>query len=67
MHARAYLRASTAEQDATREQVEAFAAERGLPIVGTYMENELGVARPARALPAASGLQAGRRASGRAS
>jgi DNA invertase Pin-like site-specific DNA recombinase len=44
MHARAYLRASTAEQDASRarEQVEAFAADRGLPIVGTYVENESG-------------------------
>ena len=50
MHARAYLRASTAEQDATRarEQVEAFAAELGLLIVGTYVENESGakLARP---------------------
>jgi DNA invertase Pin-like site-specific DNA recombinase len=50
MNARAYLRASTAEQDASRarEQVEAFAAERGLPIVGTYAENESGakLARP---------------------
>jgi DNA invertase Pin-like site-specific DNA recombinase len=50
MHARAYLRASTAEQDASRAraQVEAFAAERGLPIVGTYVENESGakLARP---------------------
>jgi DNA invertase Pin-like site-specific DNA recombinase len=50
MHARAYLRASTVEQDASRarEQVEAFAAERGLPIVGTYVENESGakLARP---------------------
>jgi DNA invertase Pin-like site-specific DNA recombinase len=44
VHARAYLRASTAEQDASRarEQVETFAAERGLPIVGTYVENESG-------------------------
>ena len=44
MHARAYLRASTVEQDAgrAREQVQAFAAERGLPIVGTYVENESG-------------------------
>jgi DNA invertase Pin-like site-specific DNA recombinase len=42
MNARAYLRASTNEQDASRarQQVEAFAAERGLPIVGTYVENE---------------------------
>lgn len=50
MHARAYLRASTDEQDASRarEQVQAFAAERGLPIVGTYVENESGakLARP---------------------
>ena len=50
MHARAYLRASTTEQDASRarQQVEAFAAERGLPIVGTYVENESGakLARP---------------------
>jgi DNA invertase Pin-like site-specific DNA recombinase len=50
MNARAYLRASTDEQDASRarRQVEAFAAERGLPIVGTYMENESGakLARP---------------------
>jgi DNA invertase Pin-like site-specific DNA recombinase len=50
MHARAYLRASTVEQDASRarEQIEAFAAERGLPIVGTYVENESGakLARP---------------------
>jgi DNA invertase Pin-like site-specific DNA recombinase len=38
MHARAL----TAQQDATRarEQVEAFAVERGLPIVGTYIESE---------------------------
>jgi DNA invertase Pin-like site-specific DNA recombinase len=44
MHARAYLRASTVEQDASRarEQVEAFAAERGLPIVGWFIENESG-------------------------
>ena len=42
MHARAYLRASTGEQDASRAraQIEDFAAERGLPIVGTYVENE---------------------------
>jgi DNA invertase Pin-like site-specific DNA recombinase len=41
---RPYLRASTTEQDASRarQQVEAFAAERGLPIVGTYVENESG-------------------------
>jgi DNA invertase Pin-like site-specific DNA recombinase len=50
MNSRAYLRASTSEQDAerARKQVEAFAAERGLPIVGTYVENESGakLARP---------------------
>ena len=50
MNARAYLRATTDEQDAgrAREQVEAFAAKRGLPIVGTYVENESGakLARP---------------------
>ena len=50
MHARAYLRASTVEQDASRarEMVEAFAAERELPIVGTYVKNESGakLARP---------------------
>src|ERR1700746_2362209 len=47
---RAYLRASTDEQDATRarEQLEAFATERGLQIVATYVENESGakLARP---------------------
>jgi DNA invertase Pin-like site-specific DNA recombinase len=43
-HARAYLRASSIEQDATRarQQVEAFAAEHGLQIVGTYTENDSG-------------------------
>ena len=50
MNARAYARASTDEQDAerARHQVEAFAAERGLPIAGTYVENESGakLARP---------------------
>ncbi len=50
MIARSYLRASTDEQDATRakEQVEAFAAEHGLMIVGTYTEHESGakLARP---------------------
>jgi DNA invertase Pin-like site-specific DNA recombinase len=50
MNARAYLRASSQEQDAqrAREQVEAFAAERGLNIVGTYVENDSGakLARP---------------------
>src|SRR5881397_1188157 len=47
---RAYLQASTVEQDATRarEQLEAFAAERGLRIAGWYVENESGrkLARP---------------------
>src|ERR1700760_1063455 len=50
MLARAYLRASTSEQDATRAQaqIEAFAAEHKLNIVGTYVENESGakLARP---------------------
>jgi DNA invertase Pin-like site-specific DNA recombinase len=50
MNARAYLRASTDEQDAerAREQVEAFATERSLPVVGWYAENESGakLARP---------------------
>jgi DNA invertase Pin-like site-specific DNA recombinase len=43
-HARAYLRASGIEQDATRarQQVDAFAAEHGLTIVGWYIENESG-------------------------
>src|SRR3954454_6096429 len=50
MLARAYLRASTSEQDATRarNQVEGFAAERALRIAGWYVENESGakLARP---------------------
>ena len=50
MHARAYLRASTDEQDASRarQDVDTFAAEHGLPIVGWYVENESGakLARP---------------------
>ncbi|MCQ1772880.1 recombinase family protein [Neorhizobium galegae] len=50
MLARAYLRASTDEQDATRAraQLEAFAEERGLIIASTYIENESGakLARP---------------------
>jgi DNA invertase Pin-like site-specific DNA recombinase len=49
-YVRAYLRASTDEQDATRarEQVETFATERGLQIVAWYVENESGakLARP---------------------
>jgi DNA invertase Pin-like site-specific DNA recombinase len=47
---RAYLRASTDEQDAgrARSQVEAFAAERGMQIATWYVENESGakLARP---------------------
>jgi DNA invertase Pin-like site-specific DNA recombinase len=44
MHARAYLRASSIEQDATRarQQVDAFAADHGLTIVGWHIENESG-------------------------
>jgi DNA invertase Pin-like site-specific DNA recombinase len=47
---RIYLRASTSSQDAerARAQVEAFAAEHGLTIAATYVENESGasLARP---------------------
>ena len=50
MFVRAYLRASTAEQDATRAraQLDAFAVERGLLIAACYVENESGtkLARP---------------------
>lgn len=50
MFVRAYLRASTAEQDATRATaaLEAFVAERGLRIAARYIENESGakLARP---------------------
>ena len=50
MFVRAYLRASTSEQDATRPRavLDAFAAERGLTIAATYVENESGakLARP---------------------
>lgn len=44
MFVRAYLRASTKEQDAARARadLEAFAAERGLTIAATYLENESG-------------------------
>ena len=49
-YVRAYLRASTSEQDANlaRAQVEAFAAEHHLQIVSWYTENESGakLARP---------------------
>ena len=43
-YVRAYLRASTDEQDANRarEQLKAFAAERGVEIVAWYVENESG-------------------------
>jgi DNA invertase Pin-like site-specific DNA recombinase len=50
MFVRAYLRASTNEQDASRakDQLKAFAAERGLSIAACYVENESGakLARP---------------------
>ena len=50
MFVRAYLRASTDEQDATRARVQltAFAAERRLKIAAWYVENESGakLARP---------------------
>jgi DNA invertase Pin-like site-specific DNA recombinase len=44
MFIRAYLRASTAEQDASRAKadLDAFAAERGLRIAAYYIENESG-------------------------
>ena len=44
MHIRAYLRASTKEQDARRakKDLEAFCRERGLKIASTYVENESG-------------------------
>jgi DNA invertase Pin-like site-specific DNA recombinase len=50
MFVRAYLRASTDEQDASRakDQLKAFAAERDLSIAACYVENESGakLARP---------------------
>jgi DNA invertase Pin-like site-specific DNA recombinase len=50
MFVRAYLRASTTEQDASRakEQLKAFVADRGLTIAACYTENESGakLARP---------------------
>lgn len=50
MFVRAYLRASTADQDAerARAQLEAFVTERGLHIASWYVENESGstLARP---------------------
>lgn len=41
MKAHLYLRASTADQDANRAKamLEAFAAEKGLTVIGTYSEN----------------------------
>lgn len=44
MHVRAYLRASTKEQDANRarKQIQEFAEERGLVIAAWYLENESG-------------------------
>ena len=44
MHVRAYLRASTKEQDAerAREDLEAVCAQRGLVVAATYVENESG-------------------------
>ena len=44
MFVRAYLRASTNEQDATRakDQLRAFVAERGLTVAAWYTENESG-------------------------
>lgn len=51
MYVRAYLRASTREQDAgrAREDLKAFCRERGLTIIATYEENESGASlqRPA--------------------
>lgn len=51
MFIRAYLRASTKQQDATRAkgQLEAFAADRGQSIAAFYIENESGASlhRPA--------------------
>ena len=50
MFVRAYLRASTKEQDAqrARDQLDSFATERGLTIAAWYAENESGstLARP---------------------
>lgn len=44
MFVRAYLRASTTEQDArrARDQLDAFATDRGLTIAAWYVENESG-------------------------
>ena len=45
MLTRAYLRASTDEQDANRAKgaLQAFAKEHGLKIAAYYVENEFGV------------------------
>ena len=45
---RAYLRASTTEQDATRalDTINTFAIERGLSICNYYIENESGKLMP---------------------
>lgn len=52
MFVRAYLRASTKDQDASRAKgdLEAFAEERGLSIAATYMENESGASLARREL-----------------
>jgi DNA invertase Pin-like site-specific DNA recombinase len=44
MFVRAYLRASTVDQDASRarDQLKAFAADRGLSVAAWYVENESG-------------------------
>ena len=44
MFVRAYLRASTDDQDANRarDELKAFAAERGLSVAAWYVENESG-------------------------
>ena len=44
MFVRAYLRASTVDQDANRarDQLKAFAADRGLSVAAWYVENESG-------------------------
>ena len=56
MFVRAYLRASTDDQDANRarDQLKAFAAERGLSVAAWYVENESGAKLVAPgAIPAA--------------
>lgn len=44
MFVRAYLRASTSDQDATRAraQLDVFAEDRGLKMAAAYVENESG-------------------------